>query len=221
MIPRTEMTALEKSTTLEDSLEMVISSGHSRLPVYDETPDHIMGILYAKDLLSSFKKHEYHKDDPVEGIVRKDIFYAPEVQKISLLLTDMRRRSSHMAIVVDEFGGTAGIITLEDIIEELVGEIQDEHDVDEDPDIREVEKNRWQVNAHLAISDFEEQTGLHIPDSGDYESMGGFVVSRFGRVPRKGKSIYTDQFHITIVDADARHIKRLELRLDPSSVKKE
>ncbi|MBN2802490.1 MAG: HlyC/CorC family transporter [Deltaproteobacteria bacterium] len=212
MIPRTEMTGLEKNTTLEEGLDSVISSGHSRLPVYDETPDHIIGILYAKDLLAAFKKHEYHKDLPVEKLLHKDIFYAPEIQKISLLLTDMRRRSSHMAIVVDEFGGTAGIITLEDIIEELVGEIQDEHDMDDDPDIKEVEKNRWQVNAHLPIADFQEKTGLALPDSSDYESVGGFVVSAFGRVPRKGKSITVEDFYITIVDSDDRHVKRVEIK---------
>jgi putative hemolysin len=214
MIPRTEMISLEQEATLEQALDLVEASGHSRLPVYAQTPDHIIGILYAKDLLSVLKNKDYPKENRVKTMVRRDIFYAPETQKISTLLTDMRRRSSHLAIVVDEFGGTAGIITLEDIIEELVGEIHDEHDTDE-PEIRQVEANRWEVNAHMTIPDFESETGISLPDNGEYETVGGVIINAFGRIPRRGKSIRIGQMNITVIDADARHVKRVEIRVDP------
>lgn len=214
MIPRTEMVALEQGATLEDALEKVVASGHSRLPVYDQTPDHIVGVLYAKDLLQILKNKDYPTENRVRNITRKDIFYAPQTQKISTLLTDMRRRSSHLAIVVDEFGGTSGIITLEDIIEELVGEIHDEHDVEE-TEIRQVDDNRWEVNAHVTIPDFEGETGISLPDNGEYETVGGVIVNAFGRIPRRGKSIRVGQTNITVIDADARHVKRVEIRVEP------
>ena len=214
MIPRTEMVSLDIGSTIESALETASSSGHSRLPVYNGTPDRIVGILYAKDLLLQFKSEHFKKDKSVKSLIRKEIFFAPETQKISILLSDMKRRSSHMAIVVDEFGGTAGIITLEDIIEELVGEIQDEHDLEEN-EIREVESNRWQVNAHMPIQDFEDQTGLKVPDSGDYESIGGLVVAAVGRIPKKGKTTRIGTMQVTVVDSNERHIKQLEIRTDP------
>ena len=217
MIPRTEMVALEHEETLEHALDLVEASGHSRLPVYKQTPDNIIGILYAKDLLSVLKNKDYPKDNLVKNVVRRDIFYAPETQKISTLLTDMRRRSSHLAIVVDEYGGTSGIITLEDIIEELVGEIHDEHDAD-DPEIRLLEANRWEVKAHMTIPDFESETGISLPDNGEYETVGGVIINAFGRIPRRGKSIRIGQMNITVIDADARHVKRVEIRLEPESL---
>lgn len=212
MIPRTEMVALEQGASLENALERVVESGHSRLPVYAQTPDNIIGILYAKDLLSVLRNREYPKENTVKNITRMDTFYAPETQKISTLLTDMRRRSSHLAIVVDEFGGTSGIITLEDIIEELVGEINDEHDVGE-PEIREVEPNRWEVNAHVTIPNFEDVTGVALPDNGEYETVGGVIVNAFGRIPKRGKSIRIGQMNVTVIDADARHVKRVDIRM--------
>lgn len=214
MIPRTEMVGLDQTATQEDALERILESGHSRLPVFDQTPDNIVGILYAKDLLSCYKNKDYPPENLVKTITRKDIFFAPETQKISSLLTDMRRRSSHMAIVVDEYGGTAGIITLEDIIEELVGEISDEHDSDK-LEIREMESNRWEVNAHMTIPDFEHETGLSLPDSGDTETVGGVIVTAFGRIPKRGKSIAIGNLQITVIDSNERHIKRVEVRLNP------
>jgi putative hemolysin len=214
MIPRTEMSGLEENSTLEEALCTVLESGHSRLPIYKDNPDHIVGILHAKDILSYLQKNNVSKEFKVYSIMRKDVFFAPETQKISLLLTDMRRRSSHIAIVVDEFGGTAGIITLEDIIEELVGEIHDEHDVDE-PEVREVEDNRWVVDAMMTIPDFENETGVILPESENYESIGGFVVHHLGRIPKRGKTLNTAGLQITVIDSDLRHIKLLEIRKDP------
>lgn len=216
MIPRTEMVALEQDDPLESALELVVESGHSRLPVYDSTPDNIVGVLYAKDLLQILKNREYPKDNQVKNVTRMDTFFAPETQKISTLLTDMRRRSSHLAVVVDEFGGTSGIITLEDIIEELVGEIHDEHDTEES-EIRQVEPNRWEVNARVTIPDFEHQTGISLPDNGEYETVGGVIVNAFGRIPKRGKSIRIGQIDVTVIDADVRHVKRVEIRNSPNS----
>ena len=143
--------------------------------------------------------------------MRGEPLFAPETQKISALLADMRRRGQHMAMVVDEFGGTAGLITLEDIIEELVGEIRDEFDPEE-PLIRKIEEGRWQVDARVSIYDLRDATGVELPDTGDYASVGGFVLAEVGRIPRRGKVIERADAEIIVIDADPRHVKRLEIR---------
>ena len=214
MIPRTDMIALGQHTTVNDALPLVMESGHSRIPVYDETPDEIVGILYAKDLLAHMVKHRTSLEctqTVVEDIMREGMFFVPETQKIQLLLKDMRRRGLHLAIVVDEFGGTAGLVTLEDILEELVGEIRDEHDRNQQM-IQKIADDRYQVNAHMPIYDFEEITGMQLPHSDDYDSVGGMVLALNGRIPRKGKVIDMPPYQVVVVDADERRIKRLEIR---------
>jgi len=213
MIPRMDMTMLEKNTPLSEVLDLVMESGHSRIPVYAETPDAIVGILYAKDLLRRLHRQMTLGEDVamVADIMREGTFFVPETQKIQTLLTDMRRRGLHIAIVVDEFGGTAGLVTLEDILEELVGDIRDEHDRNRRM-IQKISDNRFQLNAHMPIYDFEEFTGMQLPHSGDYESVGGMVLALHGRIPRKGKIIDIPPYQVVVVDADDRRIKRLEIR---------
>ena len=143
--------------------------------------------------------------------MRIEPMIAPETQAINLLLTDMRHRGMHMAMVVDEFGGTSGLVTLEDIIEELVGEIRDEFDP-EDAMIRSLGEKRWLVDARLSLNDLEHVTGISLPDTGDYESVGGFVVARYSRIPRRGKVITIDGLEFIVIDSDSRHVKKLELR---------
>jgi CBS domain containing-hemolysin-like protein len=214
MIPRTDIFGLDQQTGLAAAVEQVIESGHSRIPVYDDNLDKIVGLLYAKDLLGQIHRAGGEADTTIAALVRTDPLFVPETQKISVLLGDMRRRGLHLATVVDEFGGTAGLITLEDIIEELVGEIRDEFDPDE-PLIRELGEHRWLVDARLSLSDLKDHTGIELPDTGDYESVGGFVVAEHGRIPRKGKVIAVPGLEIIVVDADARRVKRMELRRAP------
>ncbi len=210
MVPRTDIFGLEKGTSISDALEEVIYSGHSRVPVYETNLDNILGVLYAKDLLGVLKaggQGEKH----IETVMRVETMIAPETQTINVLLTDMRHRGMHMAMVVDEFGGTSGLVTLEDIIEELVGEIRDEFDPAEAM-IRTLGENRWLLDARLSINDLEHAIGISLPDTGDYETVGGFVVARYRRIPRRGKVIAIHGLEFIVVDSDSRHVKKLELR---------
>ena len=209
MVPRTDIFGLEKGTSISDALGEVIESGHSRVPVYGTSLDNILGVLYAKDLLGV--KTGGHGEKHIETVMRIETMIAPETQTINLLLTDMKNRGMHMAMVVDEFGGTSGLVTLEDIIEELVGEIRDEFDP-EDAMIRSLGENKWLVDARLSLNDLEHATGISLPDTGDYESVGGFVVARFGRIPRRGRVITINGLEFIVIDSDSRHVKKLELR---------
>ena len=210
MVPRTDIFGLEKGTSISDALGKVIDSGHSRIPVYETNLDNILGVLYAKDLLGVLKTGG-HGGKHIETVMRIETMIAPETQTINVLLTDMRHRGMHMAMVVDEFGGTSGLVTLEDIIEELVGEIRDEFDP-EDAMIRSLDENRWLVDARLSLNDLEHATGISLPDTGDYESVGGFVVARYSRIPRRGKVITINGLEFIVIDSDSRRVKKLELR---------
>lgn len=211
MVPRTDMFTIDIGTPVEKAIETVIESGHSRVPVCRDSADEIVGLLYAKDLL----RHLEHRSCDglsvtLEALVRKNPFFVPETQKISHLLSRMRRRGQHMAIVVDEFGGTAGLITLEDIIEELVGEIRDEYDLDE-VSLRRVDTDTWLADARLSIHDLKDATGIELPDTGEYESVGGFAIAVHGNIPAQGTVIESHGVRIRVVAADDRRVARLEI----------
>ncbi len=211
MVPRTDIVGVERGAPVAEALERVVESGHSRLPVYDGDLDHVVGLLYAKDLLPRVCAGGPSAEETIGGLIRDAVVFVPETQKISTLLADMRRLGLHMAAVVDEFGGTAGLVTLEDIIEELVGEIRDEFDPDE-PLIKELGDGRWLVDARLSLIDFEDATDIVLPDTGDYESVGGFAVAVYGRIPKKGTVISATGLDLLVVDSDKRRVKRLEVR---------
>jgi putative hemolysin len=211
MVPRTDIVGVERGTSVAEALERVVASGHSRLPVYEGDLDHVVGLLYAKDLLPQACAGGPPGDETIGILIREATLFVPETQKLSVLLADMRRLGQHMATVVDEFGGTAGLVTLEDIIEELVGEIRDEFDPDE-PLIKDLGGGRWLVDARLSLIDFEDATDIELPDTGDYESVGGFAVACHGRIPKKGTQISTSGLELLVVESDARHVKRLEVR---------
>ena len=215
MVPRTDMVALDESTPFDEAIDRVVESGHSRIPVFRDDIDHVVGLLYAKDLLRrGADDADGGDEETIAAIARRNTLFVPETQKISDLLADMRRLGMHMATVVDEFGGTAGLVTLEDIIEELVGEIRDEFDPDEAM-IRQVDDAAWVVDARLSLIDFEDHTALELPDTGDYESVGGFAVAVNGRIPRKGETIEVPGLALTVLDSDPRHVKRVEIRRVP------
>lgn len=216
MLPRTNIVGLEVDTDVRTALDVVIGSGHSRIPMYRGSLDNIVGLLYAKDLLKYLKTHDSDETARVESIVRKSTFFAPETQKVSTLLAKMRRRGQHMAIVVDEFGGTSGLITLEDIIEEIVGDIRDEFDLNENP-IQRVDSETWLVDARVPVSDLEDETGIEFPEDRDYESVGGFVVAEHGAIPPNGTIIYNHGVEVKVLAADQRRVERVEIRLAPKS----
>jgi CBS domain containing-hemolysin-like protein len=211
MVPRTQLVALELSTPITEVLGSIMESGHSRYPVYRGQIDHVEGILYAKDLFQVLHSTDDVSTISLDGVVRKPVFFAAESQKIGMLLREMQRRRSHMAVVVDEFGGAAGIVTLEDIVEEIVGEIQDEHD-DDAPLVHERAPGHYFVDASISVYDLEEQLGESVcEDKGDFDSLGGLLIHLAGQVPVIGETLRAGPYRVVVLDADERHVRRVEM----------
>ena len=206
MVPRTDAVIVSGDTPIEKLLELVINKGHSRFPVYADNIDDIIGILHVKDLLSSWG--EKHLDLP--DIVRTP-YFIPETKKISHLLTELRDKMSHMAIVIDEYGGVAGLVTIEDIIEEIIGEIRDEYDDDEILMVA-TDEGELLVDARLEIEKLTEHFDLQIP-KGNFESVGGFITSLLGRVPQPHEKIIHAPLEMTIESADARKIGKVRIKV--------
>ena len=211
MVPRTQVVALEIETSIDEVLASIMESGHSRYPVYRGQIDHVEGVLYAKDLFQVLHSTTDASTISLENVVRKPVFFAAESQKIGVLLREMQRRRSHMAVVVDEFGGAAGIVTLEDIVEEIVGEIQDEHD-DDLPLVHERAPGHYFVDASISVYDLEEQLGEPVcEDKGDFDSLGGLLVHLAGQVPVIGETLRAGPYRVVVLDADERHVRRVEM----------
>ena len=211
MVPRTQMVAFDIDTTIDDVLASIIESGHSRYPVYRGQIDQVEGILYAKDLFEVLRNTSNSTDVLLTDVLRKPVFFAAESQKIGVLLREMQRRRSHLAVVVDEFGGAAGIVTLEDIVEEIVGEIQDEHDA-EMPLVYERAPGHYFVDASISVYDLEEHLGEAIcDDKTDFDSLGGMLVHLAGQVPVIGATLVAGSYRVVVLEADERHVRRVEM----------
>ena len=211
MVPRTQVVAFELATSIDEVLASVMESGHSRYPVYRSHIDQVEGVLYAKDLFQVVRNNSDASAIQLENVIRKPVFFAAESQKIGGLLREMQRRRSHLAVVVDEFGGAAGIVTLEDIVEEIVGEIQDEHD-EEAPLVYERAPGHYFVDTSISVYDLEEQLGEPIcEDKGDFDSLGGLLVHLAGQVPVIGETLRTGPYRIVVLDADERRVRRVEM----------
>ncbi|MGB5348347.1 MAG: hemolysin family protein [Polyangiales bacterium] len=211
MVSRTQVVAFEIDTGIDEVLASIVESGHSRYPVYRGQIDQVEGILYAKDLFQLLGGSSSTTDVLLADVLRKPVFFAAESQKIGVLLREMQRRRSHLAVVVDEFGGAAGIVTLEDIVEEIVGEIQDEHD-EESPLVYERAPGHYFVDASISVYDLEEQLGEAIcEDKGDFDSLGGMLVHLLGQVPALGETLAAGPYRIVILDADERRVRRVEM----------
>ncbi len=204
MIPRTYVVAISKDSSKDQILNTIIESGHSRIPVYSDNIDQITGILNAKDLLPLWL--EGGEDFSLAGILREP-FFVPETKRINDLLNELRSKKSHLAVIVDEYGGTAGIVTIEDIIEEIIGEIRDEHDSEEDPFIPQ-EDGSVLVNAWANLDDFEEHFQVTMPREG-YDTIGGFITHSMGRVPRKGEELTYGGLQMRIHGGDPKKITRI------------
>jgi CBS domain containing-hemolysin-like protein len=215
MVPRTHVVAFDVNTPIDEVLRRVSETEHSRYPVYRGTIENVFGVLHVKDLLSRAAAQDVKKLT-MEQIVRTPVAFVPESQPASSVLKDMRAGRHHMAIVIDEFGSTNGIVTLEDLIEEIVGDIRDEHDAQEAP-IVDLGDGRLMVDASVPIADLSRYLGTELPDDGDYTSLGGFIISRAGRVPRVGSKISTDGMEFLVREADERHVSKVEIvRRTPS-----
>jgi putative hemolysin len=210
MVPRTSMIAIEITTPLDEVVQLIIAQGHSRYPVYRERIDQIEGTLYAKDLFRLIRGGR-EPSGRLEELIRRPVFFTAHSQKISVLLRQMQARRVHVAIVVDEFGGTSGMVTLEDIMEEIVGEIRDEHDSDETP-VRQIGPDRFLANADVSLYDLAEITGLSLPEeTRSYESLGGMLIDLAGRVPKSGDSIEIGGHEMIVRAADERRVSRVEV----------
>jgi len=206
MVPRTEMVSCSSEATLGDVLKTINDSGHSRLPVYEGTNDKILGFIYAKDLL----RHWGEDPDSTElGKVMRPPYFIPESKKIESLLQDFRTKRVHIAIVVDEYGGTSGLVTIEDLLEEIVGEIQDEYDVEESQLIVEKDGSLL-VDGSMDLDDLEEYYDIEI-ERDKFDTVGGYVMHLFNQVPEDGDSVDDGALHLSVVESDGRKIHKVRI----------
>jgi len=208
MIPRSQMVVVERDAGLDEMLPAIIDSGHSRFPVIDDNRDEVVGVLLAKDILRYFPQQERSRFD-IRDILRSAVF-VPESKRLNTLLQDFRSSHNHMAIVVDEYGGTAGLITIEDVLEQIVGNIDDEHDTEEEAGIHEHGAGRYTVDALTPIDDFNEYFGTDYSDD-EFDTIGGLVVNQIGHMPAPGDTATIDRFWFRVLDADSRRIRQLQV----------
>ena len=217
MIPRSQMVVIEKEQTLEEMLHVIVDSGHSRFPVIGEDRDEVLGILLAKDLLRFFSDAA-EQELRIEKYLRP-VAVIPESKRLNALLKEFRDSHNHMAIVVDEYGGVSGLLTIEDVLEEIVGDIDDEHDPEEDeyilPDTDSQGRPCFAVRALTRIEDFNEYFGCELTEEEDYDTIGGLVMHELGRLPRLGERLEYGGFEFRVTRADRRRIDTLKVaRLD-------
>lgn len=205
MVPRTDTVAAPHESSVESLIALIVESGHSRIPIYQDSIDNIIGILHAKDLLQHWGKTELN----LRAILRPP-YFIPESKKISEVLRDLRHRKSHMAIVIDEYGGTAGVLTMEDIIEEIIGDIMDEYDAEENW-LVEQEDGSILVDARLDVEELEDYLDMEFPE-GKFESVGGFIISRLGRVPAVHEKILFKNLEMIVEAADSRKVEKVRIR---------
>lgn len=220
MVPRVNVFSLPADTSIKEAAKLLAAEGYSRTPVYQTTIDDITGVLMYKDILTKFREYEESGNDekillaPIENIQKK-VLYTPETKNISNLLQEFRKKQVHLAIVVDEYGGTEGIVTIEDILEEIVGEIADEYD-EEKALFTEQPDGSWIVDAHMSIFDVEETIGMTIPQEGEYDTVGGYVFHCAGTIPSKGFVIHQDEFELEVLDSNERVVEKVRIKPVPS-----
>lgn len=207
MLPKKQMVYIPQSASIKDIISIVTESGHSRFPVIHETDDHVIGILHAKDLLRFYDKKK-SADLTISDMVRPARII-PESKRLDLLLSEFRSNRNHMAIVVDEYGALAGFVTLEDIIEQIIGEIKDEFDTNEESYIQVHSDLRYIIKAHTPIETFNEALDASFSDT-HVDTIGGIIMTRFGYFPKQGETITIDEFEFKIIQADTRRIKLIE-----------
>ncbi len=210
MIPRGQMVVLEHDAPREQLLSTATQTAHSRFPVINESRDEIIGILLAKDLLPAYLAENTSEPKPLEELLRPATF-VPESKRLDALLKDFRQKRNHMAIVIDEYGGVSGLVTIEDVLEEIVGDIVDETDAaDDEPNINQIDKNTYLINALTPIDDFNSFFHVNLTNE-DYDTIGGLVIQHFGYLPLPGEQIIIDDFDIHVVSADSRRLNQLRV----------
>ncbi len=224
MIPRVNLFCLSASISIREASQQLIGEGYSRVPVFRGNIDNIIGVLLFKDILDLYMDIDRGEKDPsilndsLEILIKRP-FYTPETKKASQLLQEFRSKQMHMAIVVDEYGGTEGIVTIEDILEEIVGEIADEYDFDEEElYTAQPGLGSWIVDARMNILDAEETFGIHIPQEGDYDTIGGYLFHRFGSIPKPGQKIHNQEFDLEIISSSERSIEKVRIIARPKNI---
>jgi len=207
MVPRTEIVAVSSDLPPEDILNLILKHGHTRMPVYDEHIDNIVGILNVKDLIGFWSEDSVNKD--VKAALRK-AYFIPETKSVNILLHELKEKKSHMAIVIDEYGGTSGLVTLEDLIEEIIGEIHDEYDEDDNPFIT-LPDGEILVDSRVEIEEFEEYFDVKVPE-GQFETLGGFIFHIIQKIPLSGERIRYKDLEMIIESADERRINRVRIK---------
>jgi CBS domain containing-hemolysin-like protein len=215
MIPRIDVSALEANTTLSRAVDVVLSSGHSRIPIYEETIDKVIGLIYAKDLLGILKRGQ-GLDRHVRAIMRP-AYFVPESKKAGSLLEELQQRKIHMAIVIDEYGGTAGLVTIEDLLEEIVGDIMDEYDPEEEAEYEQISENEYLFDAGINLTEVNDLMEVELPTE-DSDTLGGFVFSTLDKVPLLGESFTVERLEITVEAITGRRIRKVRVRRLPPVV---
>ncbi len=214
MTPRTEMATVPASAGVEEIIAVIVQSGHSRIPVYSEDLDHIVGVMHAKDLLAHWGRPGQGLN--LEDLCRKPIF-VPQSMPLTQLLASFERHRSHMAIVVDEYGGTAGLVTMEDVLEEIVGDIEDEYDQDEEW-LSEQPDGSLLVDGRLGVDELSERLGVDLPEElpeGRFETVGGFITTYLGRVPRPQEEVIYGPVRLVVAGGDERRVTQVQVFLGP------
>ncbi len=215
MTPRTDIEGIEITNNIADIRSFVLESGRSRIPVYEENLDQILGILYVKDMIGFLGSNA--NEFELKQILRKPIV-VPDTKPVQELLADFQTSEVHMAVVIDEYGGTAGLVTIEDVLEEIVGEIRDEHDdaeIDE-PELKRFNENVVHVDGRYSLDDFNDALGLELPEDEEYDTIAGFILAQLGHVPEQGESLETHGLKITAIECSATQINRLSIDFSSS-----
>ncbi|NRB55748.1 MAG: CBS domain-containing protein [Salinicola sp.] len=220
MIPRSQVTAISVTQRPEDCLPIILETAHSRYPVIDDNLDDVLGILLVKDLLPLLKGNSQEREAFELRDVLRPAMFVPESKRLNSLLKEFRDTHNHMAIVVDEYGGTAGIVTIEDILEQIVGDIEDEHDTDEEEDIRDMGDGTYAVRALTPIEDFNEHFDTEFSDD-EFDTVGGLIMQRFGHLPGRNEHTDLGEWRFTVLNADNRRIRLLQAKPVPVEIESE
>ena len=210
MTPRTSIFMLDAESTIDEVWDEILDSGYSRIPVYGEDLDEILGILYVKDLMTFAK--EGTTDIPLKNILR-EAYFVPDTKSIVEILDEFRNKQVHMAIVLDEYGGTVGLATIEDLIEEIIGEIKDEYDLHEEDEIEKISESKYRVDARINIEDLNKELELDIPESEDYESLGGYVLDILGRVAEVEDVVELDGLRMKVLEIDKMRVVKILIEI--------
>lgn len=215
MVPRSQMVVIDSDADAAEILAVAVESGHSRFPVIGESRDEVVGILLAKDMLSLVESDGERDAFALTSVLRPAV-YVPEAKRVNVLLKEFKASRNHMAVVVDEYGGVAGLVTIEDALEQIVGEIDDEYDQAEGANILRQEKNRYQLRALTPIDEFNRYFGTDFSDD-EFDTLGGLVMHEFGHMPKRGETAIIDNFQFNVQRADSRRIHMFQMTVLPEA----